>query len=51
MCIIFECSEEIVLGIAPAVTFRCVRNVLCASDPAFGGINLHFDSFINFDVL
>lgn len=46
---IFECSEEIVLGIAPVVIF--VRNVLCTSDPAFGGINLHFDSFINFDVL
>lgn len=51
MCIIFECSEEIVLGIAPAVTLCCVRNVLCVSNPAFGGINLHFDSFINFDVL
>lgn len=48
---IFECSEEIVLGIAPVVIFRRVRNVLCTSDPAFGGINLHFDSFINFDVL
>lgn len=50
MCMIFECSEEIVFGIVLVVIFRRVRNVFCMSDFVFGGINLYFDSFINFDV-
>lgn len=49
MCMIFECSEEIVFGIV-LVIFCFVRNVFCMSDFVFGGINLYFDLFINFDV-